>query len=1025
MARLELCLLGPLVAVLDGKPITTFESNKVRALLAYLAAEANQPQRREKLAELLWPDWSQQSALNNLRSALVYLRTNIGDRQAQPPFLLISRDSLQFNRNSDCRMDVSEFERLLAGANRSEIIQTESSLSNLQSAVDLYRGPFLEGFSLPDSTAFEEWRRVAREQYQRQMLQALSLLADYHEQMGRYKQALQYSYRQLEIEPWLEEAHQQLMRLLALIGRRSEALAQYEACRQTLKDELDIEPGFETTRLYEYIREGKLESLTADRRISPVSLSPSTPSSGAGVPPRAVHNLPQPVTRFFGREHEIAAIKERLEVERLLTLTGAPGVGKTRLALRIAEQSLADFKDGVWFTDLSPLADPELVARQVAARLGLHENPGRPVLEILAAFLNERQILLVLDNCEHLLAACARLADSLLQACPILKILASSREPLGVEGEAVFYVPSLPFPQPGQPVSLESLRDYASIRLFIDRARLILPSYQVTAQSASALAAICQHLDGIPLAIELAAARMGLLTTEQLAGRLKDVFRLLTGGSRTALPRHQTLRATLDWSYKLLDDKECQLLQRLAVFAGGWDLAAAEGVCAGEGIEEGEILDLLASLVNKSLVVADRAPGSPARYRMLETIRQYAREKLRDAGESVRQHTRHRDYFLVFAETNKGQLWLKDRSDWFRKFEAEHENFRLALEWSMTDLTDVEAGIRLILALDHFWVYSHYQEAADWFEKGLVLCQGHPDISLPLYALFLGVGAYRMAFNSPQTAYVWGKQAVEVSRRLGPDGVVRLVKSLLCLAWIIMWDLDDVKEALAPFAEAEALFQELDPDQYPEELYWSTKGELVFYKSEILNKQGQYEDAKTYARESIRIQEQLGRTNIIWELIFLGEAHVNLGEYDQARARYLEALQLADEIVDNRKPLVLRNLGMVDFLQGNLVRALEYCREGLRLAAEIPDNNVIATCLGLSACILAKQGRRSQSAGLSGAARDVYERQGRKPSEDSTLDTLLPGWRESTDSDAIMKAYEAGRTMTVEQAISLALSDKV
>ncbi|MGE5222701.1 MAG: AfsR/SARP family transcriptional regulator, partial [Omnitrophica WOR_2 bacterium] len=609
MARLELFLLGPLVVYLDGKPITAFESNKVRALLAYLAAEVGQPQSRETLAGLLWPDWPDSAALRNLSSALGDLRKNTGDREAQPPFLVIHRDSIQLNPEGDCRVDVSEFNRLLTGFHRLDFVLDKSNLGNLQSAVSLYRGPFLESFSLPDCAPFEEWLTIQREYYQRQILKALRLLAGYYEQMGEFEQALSYAYRQVEIEPWLEEAHQQIMRLLALSGQRSAALAQYETCCKLLKSELGVEPGVETVALYEQIQDGRLA------RVLPVPEPNRLPSQK----PRP--NLPLELTRFFGREKEITQVKERLAEGRLVTLTGSGGVGKTRLSLRVIEEVQEDFTDGAWFVEMASLSDPELVVYQVAVSLGLREDPSIPVLDTLKHSLESKVSLLVLDNCEHLLQACAGLADVLLRACPGLKILASSREPLGVAGEAIFRVPSLPFPDRGQALSPESIDRYDSVRLFVDRARQVLPGYQITAQNAASLAAICRRLDGIPLAIELAAARMNLLTVEELANRLDHTFHLLSGGNRTALPRHQTLRATIDWSYNLLNEKERLLLRRLAALAGDWDLAGAEGVSAGAGLDEFEILDLLGSLVNKSMVTALRSQGSQTRYRMLEMIR--------------------------------------------------------------------------------------------------------------------------------------------------------------------------------------------------------------------------------------------------------------------------------------------------------------------------------------------------------------------------------------------------------------------
>ena len=330
------------------------------------------------------------------------------------------------------------------------------------------------------------------------------------------------------------------------------------------------------------------QAVTRARELGLIAAPAATAASAASTaeipsvlaqPPRK-HNLPVPVTRFFGRENEIEQLTKRLREHRLVTLTGSGGVGKTRLSLRVAEEVRVDFADGVWLVELAALTDPALVPQHIAAALGIRENPGRSVLESLLSFLRERQLLLVLDNCEHLLEACAQLTEALLRACPGLKVLASSREPLSIAGEAVYGVRSLPFPNPDRLPPIESLMEYTAVSLFVDRARLVLPDYQATEHNAAALARICQRLDGIPLAIELAAARINVLNAANLAERLDDAFRVLTGGSRTALPRQQTLRAMIDWSYDLLSEAERRILQRLSVFAGGCNLEAAEAVCA-------------------------------------------------------------------------------------------------------------------------------------------------------------------------------------------------------------------------------------------------------------------------------------------------------------------------------------------------------------------------------------------------------------------------------------------------------------
>src|SRR5579859_3432972 len=431
------------------------------------------------------------------------------------------------------------------------------------------------------------------------------------------------------------------------------------------------------------------------------------------VPPVATapehrHNLPLQVTRFFGREAEVAQLIELLSENRLVTLSGSGGVGKTRLALRTAEEVLDDFADGVWIVELALLGDPALVPPQIATTLGVRDEPDRPLLETLAHQLRERQLLLLLDNCEHLLAVCAQVASSLLRACPQVRLLAASREPLGVPGEALLPVPSLPYPDAGVAVTVEQARDYAAVRLFLDRARLVTPDYQLSAHNVAAVAQICQRLDGIPLAIEMAAARINVLSSDQLSRRLQDVFQVLTGGSRTALPRQQTLRATIDWSYTLLSETERVLLQRLSVFAGGCTLEAAEAVGSGgepvanPAIMQAELIGVLASLVAKSMVIADRQAGETARYHLLETIRQYAWARLVASGEAEELRRRHAEYYLELAKGpwhDRAPTW----QGWLDRVDREHDNLRSAFGWSRATPSQIELSVRLAGSLLTLW----------------------------------------------------------------------------------------------------------------------------------------------------------------------------------------------------------------------------------------------------------------------------------------------------------------------------------
>jgi predicted ATPase/class 3 adenylate cyclase len=409
------------------------------------------------------------------------------------------------------------------------------------------------------------------------------------------------------------------------------------------------------------------------------------------------NNLPGATTTFVGREKEIALVESALGKTRFLTLTGSGGCGKTRLALQVAAEVSEEFADGVWFVELARISSAELVPQAVADALGVGEAAGEDLASALAWYVRERRLLLVLDNCEHLLDACGRLTDRLLRAAAGLKILATSREALGISGEMVLRVPSLSLPEEEGTLTAEEVLRYEAPRLFVERAAFHRPDFAVTEANATALAALCRRLDGIPLAIELAAARVRALSIEQIDARLDDRFRLLTGGSRAALPRQQTLRALVDWSHSLLTDVERTALRRLGVFNGGWSLEAAEAVLPGGAVSEWEVLDLLSSLVDKSLIQVDEQ-GGETRYRLLETVRQYALEKLLGEEDSAPTRQAHLDFFLKLAEEAAAHLVGPEQGKWFPVLTREHDNLRAALDWSRG-----EERLRLCGALYWFW----------------------------------------------------------------------------------------------------------------------------------------------------------------------------------------------------------------------------------------------------------------------------------------------------------------------------------
>ena len=686
MSHLEISLLGTFQITLGSAPVTTFESNKARALLAYLAVECDLPHRRDALAALLWPESAQEAALKSLRNALANLRRAIGDRKADPPYLLITREAIQFNQASDHLLDAAELIKLDGS--------TQADIQSRIAAVKSYRGPFLEGFSIPDSAAFEEWAGLWRERLEQNALEGMRWLADYYETCGEYTQALAYARRQIALDPWIEEGHCQIMRLLVLNGQREQALHQYHILQETLKRDLGAEPGESAAQLYQEILSGSISAAHAKIHLH--------------------HNLPVQVTSFIGREKEIEQLKQIFlsGKTRLVTVTGAGGTGKTRMALRAAEELLDDFPQGMWLVELAAVADPTLVPEAVASTLGLREDPDRTVLQVLVDYLRSKHVMIILDTCEHLVEAVASLADQILHASPHPVILATSREILGISGEMPLLCPNLALPDLNTlPPTIDSeqysaLASYEAVRLFAERAALASPGFEITSTNVSTIAQVCCRLDGIPLAIELAAARLRMLSVEQIAERLDHAFVFLTGGSRTALPRQQTLRATIDWSYNLLTPAERTLLLSLSIFSGGWTLEAAEAICAEDDADSdilltGEILDLLSRLADKSLILVEAGKDGKPRYRMLDTIRQYAHERLLETGGDPSVRERHLAYFLYLSEQAEPHLRSRGMTEWLKRLEAELGNLRLALEWALSG--SVEQGLRLGSALLEFW----------------------------------------------------------------------------------------------------------------------------------------------------------------------------------------------------------------------------------------------------------------------------------------------------------------------------------
>jgi predicted ATPase/class 3 adenylate cyclase/Tfp pilus assembly protein PilF len=729
------------------------------------------------------------------------------------------------------------------------------------------------------------------------------------------------------------------------------------------------------------------------------------------------NNLPTQLTTFVGREREMSEVEALLKTTRLLTLTGPGGAGKTRLSLQVAANVLHDYADGVWLVELAPLADPALVAQEITSALGGREEPGRPLSVTLTEYLKPRSLLLLLDNCEHLAAACAQTAAALLRACPKLCILATSRERLDVPGETLWRVPSLSLPDPrrlprrrGSLVA--SLTRYESVRLFVDRSASILPSFAVTEENALAVAQVCRRLDGIPLAIELAAARVRVLSVEQITARLDDRFKLLTGGSRTLLPRQQTLRALIDWSYDLLSEAERIMMRRLVVFAGGWMLEAAEAVCAGEGVEEYEVLDLLTQLVDKSLILVDDQARVP-RYHLQETIREYGREYLSGSGEEAVLRERHRDWYLQLAEQAEPQFQGSEQAIWLNRLETEHDNLRAALGWCV-EQGEAEAGLRLGAALGPFWsVRGYLTEGRDRLAELLALPGAEARTTLRLKALHrAGLLAHRQGeYESARSLF---KESLGIARELGDEAAIAALAS----------SLGRLALAQGAYAEAQPLFEE--------SLALSREAGDKRGIASALNEMGrlaqsQEDDvlARSLFEQSLVIRRELGdRWGIAVLLNNLGCVSQNQSDLEAARSFYEESLTIWRELGDNRNLAIsLLNLALVAQQQDDHEQAASRYQESLVLFQELGDRFGIAACLKELGGLATAQRQPERASRLYAAAHVLREAIGvpLPPADATEYERCLAANRDQLGDAAFAAAWEGGCAMPLEQIISFAV----
>jgi predicted ATPase/DNA-binding SARP family transcriptional activator len=1073
MPNLKLFFLGQPRVEHESQPVE-LQRRTTLALLVYLAV-TGAGHRRDTLATLLWPNSSQSSARSGLRRDLSILNRALGDEG-----LVVDRETATLRRGPGFWLDVEEFEQLVAKCHthgHPPNVVCADCLPLLDKAVALYRDDFLAGFTLSDSPQFDEWQFFQTEGLRQRLASALERLVRGHSAGGDAGRdlALPYARRWLALDPLHEPAHRVLMGLYASAGQRAAALRQYGECVRLLEEELGVPPSRETTELYQAIKARQIPSrleIDPRRRATPVPGSlrageqqpdDSLPTTLPGLPPS---NLPAQTTAFVGRMAELAAVQEKLSQPevRLLTLTGPGGSGKTRLGLQVAGEILDDFPDGVFFVALAPIRNPALIGTTIAETLGVRETGDTSTLEHLKEYVKEKRLLLLLDNFEHLLPAAPLITD-LLTAAANLKILVTSRALLRLQGEWAYPVPPLSVPDLDNLPPTERLMEYEAVQLFLERAKAVKADFAIASENASAVAEICARVDGLPLAIELAAARIRVLPPHKILSALGDRLGFLTGGTGDRPARQQTIRATVDWSYNLLNAEEQTLFEHLAVFSGGCSLEAAQAVRGVSG--DLDVLRGLESLVDKNLLKGSEV-GGEARFAMLDTIREYALERLtaRGAGEKDAVRRRHAHCFMELAEEAELHIYGTEQVVWLNRLEIEHDNLRGALEWSINHASDV--ALRLAGALGRFWHFrGHHGEGRDWLAKALASEKAEGTSKETLRAKALDRAGYLAFFvGELDPARAWSEESVTIWRALDdPRGLAHA----LCTLGAVVNAQGDAMLARALLEESIALFRGLgDRSGLVRAFFWH--GHVTYRMRDFVNArasaqeaielgrevgnisnvagstdtlgmiafhEGDFPAAQSYLEESLRLMRQVeDKPGIAIMLDLLGGIAYTQGHYDEAKARVEESQLLWQDLGSKPDVAWARYfLGYVALRQGYLPQAEALLTNSLILRQKWDARQNVARCLAGLAELAGAAGRPERATRLCGATqallksldtrleiaeRDRYERI--PTTNQADFEHHVAALRAELGDQTFEMAWEEGQAMTLDQAVAYATS---
>jgi len=1004
MDILHIQLLGEFRLVYGETLITTVNSPRLQSLLAYLLLHRKAPQSRRHLAFLLWPDSNEGQARTNLRHAFHDLKHALPNGDT---FLISDTLTLQWRSDAPFTSDVDKFLSLL---------QTPSLLT-LTEAAQCYRGMLLPG-------CYDEWIGNEREQLHQSYIETLARLVTLYTENGDYPAAIHHTQQLLRADPLREETYRHLLHLYASNGDQTGIVRAYKTCVEILQRELGVEPDPETVAAY-------TQALKASATRRPIQRQALSNAVAKRSP-----NLPNYLTRFVGRQTEKLQLKRLVANSQLVTITGSGGAGKTRLALEAATELAATFADGVCWVELAVLNDETLLVNTLATTLGLFVSSGAVLIEVLCNYLGERHLLLILDNCEHLRFSVATLVVQLLQRAPRLHILTTSRIPLGIAGEVVWSLPPLPIPTTidltalTQPMSIQnnqgqpfwsSLQQVATVQLFVERATTILPTFTLTLANALPIAQICQRLDGIPLAIELAAARVKVLTVQQILTRLDQALHLLVQNSPTATPRQQTLRATLDWSYALLLPEEQRLFCWLAVFAGSFSLDALEAMAEAQNIMAHQVLDCLSALVDQSLVNTEQFDGQ-VRFRFHEVVRQYANEKLLQSGQSELLQHSHLRFYLQLVETAEQHLFGSPQQiAWLNQLEVEQDNLRAALHWSLQASAHPsgecsDAALRIVGALWMFWfIRGYFHEGARWCEQVLPTMQHSYCPPANWIKALNSASACALYLGDKPRAAALAQECLALAQQIGDATGMVVSHHRLALQLLDQGNFGEAEEHLRQgLLVAQAVAKP-----------WFTYI-LTLDQGFVAAAQGQHAHAIACFTQTLTMARAAhDKFSMFYALNNLTPSTITPANYTQAKAIAEECLALQREIGGKRGlALTLLQLMNIAGYEGDVVTAYQNVREAVTLTYAIGDPRCLTISLFELANLDLARGANFRAAQLLAAISSAFQQTGLSAEQQwqRRYASLAANLQTKLGNEAFDLAWLNGKAMSLVSAVHYALT---